>query len=211
MEDKNHGEKLGNVNADIITIFILVDKNKWNNVKEASIYRIIYLASVMYSFIYPDNENPFKNDYNFIIELNGPYSDEIKKSIDFLMMRENIVKEKRTDLLTVSKNTPDKFDSIYNYKVKKEWLEIVINLLSIYGENKIYDFIFSDPEYQYNISINSTKTINIDNNNKTIEYLKKFQKEFENNIDEAKNRITPKKYLDFYFEYIFSKILKKEY
>ena len=92
--------------------------------------------------------------------------------------------------------------------MRHEWVSIVVFILGIYGEDKIYDFIFKDPEYVDAIKRQSAKSINTSEDNLSISSLKKFKEIFEENLGEQANALKDKDYLEMYFEFIFSKILK---
>ena len=91
-----------------------------------------------------------------------------------------------------------------------DWIKQVLYILAIYGENKIYEFIFRDPEYQNNLKSNTNKSLNINSNNETIDTLKRFEKAFKDSFSGEIQNITSQRYLELYFEYVFGKILKRE-
>ena len=76
--------------------------------------------------------------------------------------------------------------------------------------HKIYEFIFRDPEYQTTIKSNTQQGLNTDLNNETVKTLKSFQEAFEETLTEQKEKLSSQTYLELYFEYVFSKILKRE-
>jgi hypothetical protein len=206
-------ETISNVNGDILSLILITDNIGWVGVKRISIYRILYLSSVLYSFRYPNNENLFTRDYVFVISLQGPYSDIIDKSLIYLETNEFIDYYLDEDIYKLGSNTiPKEIVEIPYFNEKNDWLNTIIYILGIYGEEKIYDFIFRDPEYQSKVQSNSIKEINIDIGNKTCENLIRFKEAFENKLGNeiVKYNMDDKEYLELYFRYVFSRILKGE-
>jgi hypothetical protein len=213
VEKVDHGiDKIFRASGDILTIMNFTLKLGWNEIRELSIYRILYLSSVLYSFKYPERRNPFIDDYSFIVSLRGPYSEVIEKSLIYLLTNHYIKKVCTNNdqyILDVNKN---ELTYMPGYQEKNEWLEIIIYILGVYGEDKIYDFIFRDPEYQDSIARNSQKELNLTPSNQTHQTLMKFKELFEKAMNEENDviELDDKAYLNMYFEYVFSKILKGE-
>lgn len=200
---------INRVNGDLISFFQVAKEIDWNNINKLSIYRILYLSSVMYTFVYPELKNPFEKDYNFIIDLHGPYCDKIEQSIIFLTSNQYIIRNKSTGLLTLGYRKLDGLERVEGYTAKKQWVKILIYIMNIYDEDKIYEFVFRDPEYQEKLLTKDPSGIDITNENETRRTLNEFRLAFENNIDDLKDtKVDPKKYVELYFEYIFSIILK---
>lgn len=200
--------KTGRINADIITLIESVNSIGWKELRNLSIYRIIYLSSILYSFKYQDKKNPFMDEYDFVIDLRGPYSDKIEYSINDLLLKDFIDENPKDKKLKLSKDYPHNFNAIPGYTDKKNWIDIIVHLIGKYGEDKIYDFIFRDPEYRHNIDINSTKPIDLDNHNETIRTLNNFKAAFEKSLGKQAQQIDDKKYLELYFDYVFSQIIR---
>lgn len=194
---------------DILSIFKIASQIDWKEIRENSIYRIIYLTSVLYSFRYPDIENPF-NIYKFIVNQSGPYDVNIVNALDFLIKDDYLKRIKGEDVLSLGANSIDDVYTIETDNQKYMWLKQVMYILGIYGENKIYEFIFRDPQYQTSIKSNTQQGLNIGNENETIKTLKSFQIAFEETLEKKNKKISSQTYLELYFEYIFSKILKRE-
>ncbi|KMY33745.1 hypothetical protein ACZ11_01300 [Lysinibacillus xylanilyticus] len=201
-------EKILRINGDILSVFRICNEVGWESLKEISVYRIIYISSVLYSFKYPSKENPFSEDYDFVTSLRGPFTEDIKISLTNLLVNEYLVENGKQ--LSLGKETSNKIDDLPKYKEKYNWFEVVIYILAIYGEEKIYDFVVRDPEYQENLQTNSIKEINIEKGNKTYSNLVKLKETFERALGESANELDDKKYLEYYFDYIFSKILRGE-
>lgn len=197
------------VYTDILAIFKYSLDIQWKEVRLNSISRILYLASVLYSFRFPDKDNPF-NIYRFSVDYTGPYNESISSAIMFLVKDDYIKRTTGDDVFAlVNDHSIDDF----NIRVGQErydWIKQIIYILGIYGENKIYDFIFRDPQYRTTIKSNTKQSINTDKNNETIKTLKDFQKAFEEELKDKINNISSQTYLELYFEYVFSKILKRE-
>jgi len=66
------------VSADILDIFRASDEIGWKNIRETSVQRILYLATVLFSFNFPEKENIFSN-YTFSLEKYvGPFNSSIR-------------------------------------------------------------------------------------------------------------------------------------
>lgn len=205
----NNHENLMIISADV---YILVKKMReigWLHIRETSINRILYISAIFYSFKYSDIQNIFTNNYQFLITIKGPVDTTIRKALINLESNELIEQDKEGYFL---KNEDDMFKSFPLNEEKSEWIETIAYLIGKYGEGKIYDFIFRDPEYNISLKKNSIKNLNIDENNNTVIFLKKFRTLFENNLDKSIiiNKIDNKKYLELYLEYVFGKILRGE-
>ena len=112
------------------------------------------------------------------------------------------------DILKLNITNTDKVFKIGLDQERFGWLKQVVYILGIYGENKIYDFIFRDPQYQTTIMSNTQQGLNTGDDNETIKTLQSFQDAFEETLNN-KNKISSQTYLELYFEYVFSKILKR--
>lgn len=197
------------INTDILAIFKLGSDIQWKEVRQSSIYRILYLASVLHSFRYPEISNPF-GIYKFSVDNTGPYDSKISSAIDFLIKDEFITRTTGDDVFALGKNSGAEVFKIDIGQERIGWLKQVMYILGIYGENKIYDFIFRDPEYQTTIKSNTLQGLNTGINNETVNTLKGFQEAFESTLTEKKEKLSSQTYLELYFEYVFSKILKRE-
>lgn len=195
--------------TDILAIFKLASDIQWKEVRQNSVYRILYLSSVLYSFRHPNNRNPF-SIYKFTVDTTGPYDSNISKAFDFLIKDEYIKRTTGDDVLAIGMNSSNDVFKIEVGQERYEWIKQIMFILGIYGENKIYDFIFRDPQYQTTIKSNTQQVLNTDLNNETIKTLKSFQEAFEETLIEKKEKLSSQTYLELYFEYVFSKILKRE-
>ena len=191
-------------------IFILLNKLAnigWNTVRQSSINRIMYLAAVLYSFRYPDTQNIFEGDYHFSHTLRGPEDAEIENAIIHLSSNELV---DHTEDGYASTSLVHIFSLPENRKVKEAWFKDIAYILGIYGEDKIFDFIFRDPEYKNSVESNSVYNLNIGSKNDTVKFLNTFKEAFEKNLTKNNNILDNKDYLKLYFEYIFGKILRGE-
>lgn len=197
------------INGDVISILQLTSKIGWKETRELSILRILYLSSILYGFRYPTSSNPFEADYEFTVDSRGPYNDKvINNSIVWLLSNEMIKQKGDQKTYSLADKSIAFLDQIPNYTAKKEWIDAVVHILGIYGEDNIYDFVFRDPEYRDTVDRQSTKTLNLSESNKTIETLHEFQKAFIDTLGDKAKHLNPKDYLEMYFEFIFSKYLK---
>lgn len=197
------------INIDILSIFKIGHNIEWNTIRDNSIYRILYLSSVLYSFRFAEKENPF-SIYNFSVDINGPFDSNIAKSINFLLKDDYLSRVDGTDVYTLGSN---KIGESFNINLEQEridWIRQILYILGIYGENKIYEFIFRDPEYQNNLKSNTNQSLNINTDNITIKVLKQFEEAFKESLGSEIQNISSQRYLEFYFEYVFGKILKRE-
>jgi len=173
----------------------------WISIKEQTIQRVLYLAKVLYSFTH--NDNNIFDYYHYSTSLYGPYSSLIENSITFLESNEFLRRDVDGNLLTYRESPVKNID-----EKKQVWLKQIILILGAYGEDKVFNFTINDPLYKEAVEINSQK--NLDTNgteNKTIQVLNKFKEAFEVTIVDT-SKITKGEYLNLYFEYIFSQILK---
>jgi len=130
---------------DILSIFKTAHEVQWYSLRENSIYRILYFSSVFHSFIFSkDEENPF-NIYNFSLNAQGPYDSNIADAIAFLVKDEYILKTEGDDTFTLGTNQANRLKEFDVEKERSEWIKVIIHILGLYGENKIYEFIFRDP------------------------------------------------------------------
>lgn len=208
----NKFSEVSKINGDILTLIQITNEIGWNTINGLSIPRILYLSSVLYSFKYPEIENPFAGDYLFVSSLRGPDTGSIDTSIKFLLSNRFIEEESKNNrVYKLGRNPVPDLSKLPNIITKKEWLKVIIYILGIYGEEKIYDFIFRDPEYQDILQRNTTNNeLEIGSENKTIDVLNKFKRTFEKTLKTKNIDLDDKQYLNLYFDYIFSKILKGE-
>lgn len=84
-------------------------------------------------------------------------------------------------------------------------------IIGIYGEDKIYDFIFRDQEYRVSLDSNKELCYNLDigENNETVKFLNDFKKSFEDHLS-VNIDLNNRKYLEMYFEYVFGRVLRGE-
>jgi hypothetical protein len=202
-------ENLYKVNTDIIIVLEIAKDVGWNDISSLSIKRILYLSAVLFRFAHRNDINPFEEDYEFIVSLTGPDSLIINKSLLFLEKDFYITRTKNGKSFSLGTNKVSSIDLTPNYSVKFSWIETIIYILATYGEDKIYDFIFRDPEYQSSYDSNSITSININTDNETVKLLNQFKLEFEKYIKgQSSNIESPNTYIKLYFEYIFKNIVK---
>lgn len=194
--------------GDIVSCFLAAQSIGWEGISEISLNRIIYFAAVLFKFRFQEKKNIFEDDYEFSITLRGPETPIIKSAIthlqtNFVLSNKNNEYFLMNEEHTFTKNLP-------YYEEKKMWIEDIVYLMGVYGEEKLYDFIFRDPEYKINLKSKSANSLNLSENNYTIKYLEMFKNDFEITVSQRDSKLTNKQYLELYFEYVFSKILKGE-
>ena len=186
-------------NEDIVTISTIAKRMGWGAVSEQSFQRILYLVQVLYSFKYT-GENIFFY-YHFTVTTFGPYSDLIERSLVFLKSSFNLREEEGGLVLSSKKEIP-----LNQQKV--EWLKTVMYMLGKYGEKRLFGFIVNDPSYENASQTNSIDGIDTSSpDSETLKVLKDFKVAFEQTLEDT-SAISDEKYIELYFEYIFSEIIK---
>ena len=192
---------------DIYCLLSELKELGWESLRETSVNRLIYLSSVLYSFINNESENIFAKSYQFTITLSGPEDAEIENALINLESNDLVQHTDKGYAVTEGTN-PSIIDE--EYKEKKAWFKDIAYIISIYGEDKIYDFIFRDPEYRESLLGNSIYNLNIDKNNATVKFLNSFKYEFEKVLSDKSSAFDNRKYMELYFEYVFGMILRGE-
>lgn len=193
------------INFDILSVLNLAKQLGWKSLKEHTISRVLYFSSVLYSFRYAGKQNPF-DEYIFSVDSSGPFYSQITNSLIFLENNQ-YVKRSAEGFLSLGETTQPK-PTKSEINLKAEWINHVLFILGLYGEGKIYEFVIRDPEYQKSLEVNSVKKLNTSTTNYTIKFLKEFKSTFEETLGKDSVKIDDKKYLQLYFEYVFSKVVK---
>lgn len=186
-------------NEDIVIVSTIAKSMGWGTVSEQSFQRILYLVQVLYSFKH-EGDNIFAY-YHFTATTFGPYSDLIERSLVFLRSS-LILREEEGGLILSSRK------EISMNQEKVEWLRTVMYMLGKYGEKRLFGFIVNDPSYE-----NASQTNNVDGidtsspDSETLRVLKDFKVAFEQTLEDT-SAISDEKYIELYFEYIFSEIIK---
>ncbi|MCL5066806.1 MAG: hypothetical protein M1368_00440 [Thaumarchaeota archaeon] len=209
MQKSINSDTVANLNGDIISLVELAKSIGWEGVRKLSIYRILYLSSVLYSFKYPSVKNPFLEHYHFSVVATGPYSDDVKNSITFLEANEYIDK-RDGDFYVLGKNPLPNLSQLPDHDIKKQWIKIILLILGVYGEGKVYEFVIRDPQYQDNIMRNLVTELDVSADNQSTKTLNQFKSSFEETLGSKASKIDSKEYLELYFDYVFSKVLKGE-
>lgn len=196
------------VSGDVYLVIKSMKQVGWGAIRETSINRILYMSAVVYSFRFPEKENMFENDYHFFITLGGPEESLVQGALINLESNE-IIEHTEEGYKLVDLRERDEFFSLPRYTEKRAWIEDMAYIIGIYGEDKIYDFIFRDPEYKMSLDSNNEYNLDIGVDNETIKFLDEFKKTFEAQIDGAA-QLDNRKYLELYFEYVFGRILRGE-
>ncbi len=203
-------KELYQTNDDIVFILNTGLKIGWEEMKSQSINRIIYLSKVLYSFV-NELEPNIMEYYHFTSNLAGPISSIINSSLVYLESQEFTTSENSGIRLNIKGDTLENIldPLVDNAKQKRqEWYKTIILLLGKYGENKVFSFTINDPLYIENIESNSPKEITFeDSENKTLKVLNSFKEAFEKSIKDTSS-ISKEEYLELYFDYIFSQIIK---
>lgn len=205
---KNSQEQLFRINGDVMSILKSGNDIGWQSINSLTINRVVYLSGVLYSFKFPAIKNPFATDYSFEVNYKGPHDERIIDSLIFLDSREYII---RNDQGEYSINPETELAEADSDEVKRaEWMKIIMYILVLHGFDKIYEFVIRDPEYQDSIEGQRIKPLKLTKDNSTIEFLNRFKSDFERALDKESSELSSQKYLELYFEYIFSRIAKGE-
>lgn len=205
MQNNDKEQSLFTANTDIITLLKLADDIGWESMNELNVYRLLYLSSVLYSFRFPGERNPFENNYHFVISYKGPYEENIQGSLLFLQTRDYITINEEKEVFLNNDQLENDFNSD---EAKTLWLERIVQLMAIQGIDKVYEFVIRDPEYHKNAQINPIKEIDLSTNSETVKFLNEFKNDFEKALGKDALQIDHGEYLQLYFEYVFSKIVK---
>lgn len=195
-------ERLMSANVDLMTIIAHTKKMGWDSIGSNSLQRIVYLMKVLYAFNH-DDENVF-GLYHFNVSVFGPYSELINNSLTFLLATQRLTGEREGD---VRLNSVDGVDAMPDEKIK--WIDTVLLILGKFGESKIFSFIVNDPLYDQSVKSNSDSEIDINPENYTLRVLNDFKKAFEDTLEDTSS-ISKEEYISLYFDYLFSKIIKRE-
>lgn len=189
-------------NEDVLCVMHHVKVIGWNSIKEQSVQRIMYLSKVLYSFTHTDN-NIF-DYYHFSVSLYGPYSSLIENSAIYLKSALYLKEDENSNILYNRESPSKNID-----KNKEQWIKTIILILGKYGENRIFGFTINDPLYKEAVETNQQRELDTSSpENKTIKVLNEFKSAFEETLQDT-SFISADEYLDLYFEYIFSQIIKK--
>lgn len=202
---------------DLLLVLESAKKIGIKSLRENSIHRIMYFC---YIFDYLNKEKVFHYLYDFHIDIEGTYCIEIHKLLIDLRSNEKIFMiENKSNIETfeIDMITSKEIKKLYQttdseYYNKYKWIDTVIKILGLYGEERLFDFIYRDPIINESISTNQTKTIDRDTNTLTKDYLNSFKSEFEQYLKDENIEVIldNNKYLEAYFEYIFSQIMRGE-
>jgi len=193
---------------DILMLMQITSDYGWQSVKKDSVHRILYLSGVLFHFVNDSESNPF-SFYNFTRRGAGPYDSEIDKALDFLIKDEFIESSDSIEFISSEINVNDGTDLSSEALDRIKWLDLIIQILAIYGEDKIYEFIFRDKEFKELIATNAEKSLNIGPKNATIIFLETFRRDFDTLMKQELSQLGAETYLKLYFDYIFKKILER--
>jgi hypothetical protein len=192
---------------DIYQLMKKLNSVGWKSIRESSINRIMYLAAVLYSFRYPNEDNILQSQYRFSVTLSGPEDAEIENAL--INLQSNDVIKQTEEGYQICPGAEFALAEQFNDK-KQQWFDDIAYIIAIYGEDKIYDFIFRDPEYRETLQGNSVYNLNIGCDNATVKFLNSFKDAFEEKIQTKEDALDNRQYLELYFEYVFGKILRGE-
>lgn len=194
------------ISSDVYLTINSMNNKGWKELKPSSINRILYLTAVFYSFLHGTEPNIFENNYKFTITLSGPEDPNVEKALVNLLANEAIGHNDEGYYI----QNPDYIASFENYTHfadKVKWIDDISYIIGIYGEEKIYDFVFRDPQYQNSLKTNDLHSLDLSKENETVKFLEQFKREFEQHMKDDE-KLSNRRYLELYFEYIFGKILR---
>lgn len=197
------------VSADVYSVMKSMHKIGWSALRESSINRILYLSAVIFSFMSGEVENIFVENYDFVIKLGGPEDPKISNAITNLESNDMICRNENGLFLSGAEEI-DKFKGYPRYYEKARWIDDISYIIGIYGEDRIYDFVFRDPQYQQSLKTNTQYSLDLSQENATVKFLNSFKKDFENQAKETSKdySLNNRQYLSMYFEFVFGKILR---
>lgn len=201
MKDKT--EDVFVTNGEILQLLHIVDEINWPKIREKTIQRVLYLSKVLYSFVYPEQQRKFEH-LTFSRTISGPFSELVASSIVNLLSRELISEDDDGKVELLSREFDFDVDEI-----EREWLKTVIYILGLYGESVVFNFTLRDPVYQESLETNSAKDLDMSGENSTLKVLNSFRTAFEESLSDVSS-IDGKEYLELYFEFVFSTIIKRE-
>lgn len=197
------------VSGDVYLIVKSMKQVGWSTIRATSINRILYISSVVYSFRFPEIKNIFEDNYHFLITLSGPEEALVQNALVHLESNE-LIDHGSDGFYLIQANCDNFYENISFFEEKKQWIEDMAYIIGIYGEDKIYDFIFRDPEYKTSLKSNDEYNLDIGKENETIKFLNSFKDSFENKLQDLPLKMDNRKYLELYFEYVFGRILRGE-
>lgn len=197
------------ISADVYSVMKSMNNVGWDALRESSINRILYLSAVVYSFMFGESKNIFVDNYKFVITLGGPEDPQIQNSLTNLEANE-IIQRNDNGLSLCSTDMEVKYREYPLYSEKASWIDDISYIIGIYGEDKIYDFVFRDPQYQLSLKTNAQYALDLTQNNATVKFLNSFKKDFETHAQKTGKdySLNNRQYLSMYFEYVFGKILR---
>ena len=201
---------------DILLVFEHSTKNNWKAISTKTIIRILYFSIAFNKFFNQTNPIPFSDTYDFYIDTSGLNMNDIS----FLLAEfehNSLVKKTNINEYILDTNNPNYLEIINEsykrnlFQEKSKWISIVISILAIYGEESIYEFIFRDPEFLMKYKSQDNHNIDISNESETFKILYKFKSAFELELKKRdKRNLSTQQYINLYFDYVFSTIIKKE-
>ena len=82
-------------------------------------------------------------------------------------------------------------------------------MLGKYGEKRLFGFIVNDPSYENASLTNDVDGIDTSSpDSETFKVLQDFKVAFEESLGNEASVISDEKYIELYFEYVFSQIIK---
>lgn len=168
----NHETILKN---DLITVSYFLEQNSWNEVSKTSYQRILYFAAALSPVFLPEEEWT----YDFSNTFFGPYNKEIAPLIQelsnkgFLKVIDRRIYQNRVEESFIISTKGKEFCENIIFKLdanspKVRWLDIIVKVLSIYGENFLSKLVKNDPNIVNLNMINSYKKIPIGNSEDNI-------------------------------------------
>ncbi|MEE3384350.1 MAG: hypothetical protein VZR36_04610 [Prevotella sp.] len=173
----------------------------WESIAGLSFHRILYLAKVLYVFRHGETASLFAN-YHFTAIINGPYSVQVNNALAYLSSSDKLIEKDEMYTFNSDKSLLDHFP-----EQKLSWLRFVLLLLGKYGEDKIFGFVINDPSYDHAVKTNRNVELDASAESLTVKVLNKFKKSFEETLDQSVV-LSDEQYIDLYFEYLFSRIIK---
>ena len=200
------------LSTDILFISYFLKKNGWDGASKTSLQRVLYFSAELSTVFLKEN----KWNYSFSNTMFGPYNYEISNVIDELAAKEllelierKISVDKVRERYIISekgiKVCENVLFGIDNELDKRNWFELLVKILTVYGEKFLAKLVKEDPNVIYLDSINSRKKIPNGNSEDNLSkefylFLKKTGKE-KFSIDNDSNE----EFLLLFFDALYQK------
>lgn len=190
-----------------------MDKYGWKDVYKSNFQRVLYFAAILAPVFLMDGNW----GYDFYYTIFGPYNDEIKESLRKLSTKGLITKSEikiyanRTEVkYNISSKGIESCEKILfiidDLKLRVKWFDIVIKVLSIYGNDFMSRLVKQEPNVIEQDQSNDKRRLASDNSeNNLSKMLYEFLKE------RGKEKFSIEQYSDEESVLLFFEVLYRKY